>query len=180
MEGLRQSREKDELAKRADEVAKAIEDEQHEVRLELQAYRRAQGQAGSSRQGAARRRKQQTPCKKGRLLTTTENAPRDNIPDASWRVPREQHPRQPVLMLPAPAEQAPAPAVYVRTDIRLPFGRYPLAAQEVPEARAEHATHRTMSTALLEGDEQSGQAAWARARRPLARRWRRWSSCAAP
>ena len=163
MEGLRQSREKDELAKRADEVAKAIEDEQHEVRLELQAYRRAQGQAGSSRQGAARRRKQQTPCKKGRLLTTTENAPRDNIPDASWRVLHEQHPRQPVLMLPAPAEQAPAPAVYVRTDIRLPFGRYPLVEQEVPEARAEQATHRTMSTVLLEGDEQSGQAAWARA-----------------
>ena len=63
----------------------------------------------------------------------------------------------------APAEQAPAPALYVRTDIRLPFGRYPLVAQEVPEARAEQATHRTMSTVLLEGDEQSGQAAWARA-----------------
>ena len=93
---------------------------------------------------------------KGRLLTTTENAPRDNIPDASWRVLHERHPRQPVLMLPAPgpapAEQAPAPMVCVRTDVRLPFGRYPLVAQEAPEARAG-----------LDGDQEQEQAAWYKA-----------------
>ena len=148
MEGLRKSREADELAKRADEVAKAIEDEQQEVRLGLQAFRRAQGQAGSSRQAEARRRKQPTPRQKSSLLKATENA-------------------FPVQMLPAPkppaAEQAPAPIVCVRTDVRLPFGRYPLVAQEAPEARAEQVTNRTMSTVLLEGDEQNGHAAWARA-----------------
>ena len=156
MEGLRNAREADELAKRADEVAKAIEDEQHEVRLRLQAFRRAQGQAGSSNQPAARQRKQPTPRQKNSVLTATENAFRDNTPDASWRVLHERHSRRPVHMLPAPepppAEQAPAPMVCVRTDVRLPFGRYPLVAQEAPEARAG-----------LDGDQEQEQAAWYKA-----------------
>ena len=156
MEGLRNAREADELAKRADEVAKAIEDEQHEVRLRLQAFRRAQGQAGPSRQAEARRRKQPTPRQKNSVLTATENAFRDNTPDASWRVLHERHSRRPVHMLPAPepppAEQAPAPMVCVRTDVRPPFGRYPLVAQEAPEARAG-----------LDGDQEQEQAAWYKA-----------------
>ena len=153
MEGLRHSREADELAKRADEVAKAIEDEQHEVRLGLQAFRRAQGQAGSSRQAAARRRKQLTPRQKSSLLTATENAFRDNTPDASWRVLHERHSLRPVFMLPPPAEpppaeQAPASAA---TAVQ-PSGRYLLVAQAAPEARAG-----------LDGDQEQEQAAWSKA-----------------
>ena len=150
MEGLRNAREADELARRADEVAKAIEDEQHEVRLGLQAFRRAQGQAGSSNQPAARRKKQLVPRQKHHLLTATENAFRDNTPDASWLLLHDQHSRQPVHLLPAPAEQPPAPAV----PVDQPSGHL------LGVARAEP---KTMSTVLLEGDEQTGQAAWARA-----------------
>ena len=65
MQSLRQSRETDELARRAEEVARAIEEEEHGARLGLQAHRRAQGQAGSSRQRpAGRQRKMQTPQRK--------------------------------------------------------------------------------------------------------------------
>lgn len=150
MEGLRNAREADELAKRADEVAKAIEDEQHEVRLRLQAFRRAQGQAGSSNQPAARQRKQPLPRQKHRLSTATENAFRDNTPDASWLLLHDQHSRQPVHLLPAPAEQPPAPAAPVDQS----SGHRLVVAQAEP---------KTMSTVLLEGDEQNGHAAWARA-----------------
>ena len=135
MQDLRQSREADELARRAEEVARAIEDEEHGARLKLQAHRRSQWQAGLSVQRpAGRQRKTQTPQRKAPSRAATHPL-------------LKQHSSGTALMLPAPDEQPPAPAA--------------TADQHTGHHMLVVAPIATMAIALM--DEHSGQAAWAKA-----------------
>jgi hypothetical protein len=103
LENLRNTREAEATAQRAEQVARAIKAEQLAVRIELQRFKQSSfpGQPTATSSASAkpnsRQRKPMAPNRRKDYLT--ENAFRDLTPDTNTYLLHEQHSRRPVFLL---------------------------------------------------------------------------------